>query len=149
MVRSSRIAFALVQAPQLDGLAAQWGETAARHFHVDDGFMVSATSGARSVGLISARWRQLPPPLAATKELYIDFLEVLQDFRRRGIASQLVGMAVEKARREQAYQVRAWSSTDKLEAIPMWKELGFGLCPATTYPGGKEVKGFFVTLLLN
>jgi hypothetical protein len=37
---------------------------------------------------------------------------------------------------------------DKEAAIPMWKELGFGLCPATTFPNGQETKGYFVTRLL-
>jgi hypothetical protein len=31
----------------------------------------------------------------------------------------------------------------------MWRRLGFGLCPATTFPRGQEVKGFFVTRLLT
>ena len=30
----------------------------------------------------------------------------------------------------------------------MWKALGFGLCPATTFPQGQEVKGYFVAKLL-
>lgn len=31
----------------------------------------------------------------------------------------------------------------------MWKALGFGLCPATTFPNGQEVKGYFVARLLT
>ena len=57
-------------------------------------------------------------------------------------------MAVERARARGVYQLRAWSSEDKTEAIPMWKALGFGLCPATTYPGGREIEGYFVTKVL-
>ncbi len=47
------------------------------------------------------------------------------------------------------YQLRAWSSSDKTEAIPMWKSLGFGLVPTTTYPRGQAVPGYFVTLRLS
>jgi hypothetical protein len=56
----------------------------------------------------------------------------------------MVEIACERAVRRGAYQIRAWSSDDKIEAIPMWKALGFGLCPATEHPRGQEVKGYFV-----
>jgi hypothetical protein len=57
-------------------------------------------------------------------------------------------MVCERAKEAGIFQVRAWSSEDKIEAVLMWKALGFGICPATTYPQGKEVKGFFVTKVL-
>jgi hypothetical protein len=57
-------------------------------------------------------------------------------------------LVCERAKEERIYQIRSWSSEDKIEAIPMWQALGFGLCPATTYPQGKEVKGYFVARVL-
>jgi hypothetical protein len=30
----------------------------------------------------------------------------------------------------------------------MWKALGFGLCPAKTYPNGQAINGFFAVKLL-
>jgi ribosomal protein S18 acetylase RimI-like enzyme len=130
-------------------VAEEWGEKAARHMHVEDGFSILALQADQLVGLISVYWKVLPPPLPETCEGYIDILEVHKDFRRRGIAARLIDMSLERAKQRGAYQVRSWSSLDKTEVIPMWKALGFGLCPATTYPKGQEVKGYFVTKLLN
>jgi len=126
-------------------IAAEWGEVAARHMHLQDGFSILAAHDGQPVGMISIHWRMLPPPLPETVEGYIDIIEVCADYRRQGIASMLVAMCAERAREEGAYQLRGWSSEDKAEAIPMWKALGFGLCPATTYPRGQEVRGYFVT----
>lgn len=122
----------------------EWGHLAARHMHLADGFSIVALAGAEPVGLIAVVWRDLPAPLAPTVEAYIDIIEVRPAFRRQGIAARLVELAAARARTRGAYQLRAWSSADKVEAIPMWRALGFGLCPATTYPDGQEVRGFFV-----
>lgn len=129
-------------------LAQEWGEKAARHMHLEDGFSILAMKENALVGLISVYWKILPSPLPETCEGYIDILEVHKDFRRRGIAAQLIDLSMQRAREKGVYQMRSWSSLDKTEAIPMWKALGFGLCPATTFPKGQEVKGYFVSKLL-
>jgi ribosomal protein S18 acetylase RimI-like enzyme len=126
----------------------EWGEKTAHHMHLEDGFSILAMQEEKFVGLISMYWKTLPPPLPETREGYIDILEVHKDFRRRGIATQLINLSFERGKEKGVYQVRAWSSLDKNEAIPMWKALGFGLCPATTFPKGQEVKGYFVTKLV-
>jgi ribosomal protein S18 acetylase RimI-like enzyme len=136
--------FVVVSSADVEDLRETWGEKAYRHFHLDDGFMIQAIAEGKSIGLISSYWRELPHPLQETRELYIDFLAVDHAYRRQGIAKALVERTMDRAMLGNAYQVRSWSSDDKLEAIPMWKRLGFGLCPATTYPGSKEVNGFFV-----
>jgi len=53
-----------------------------------------------------------------------------------------------RAKDAKKFQLRAWSSADKTAAIPMWRALGFGLCPATTYPRAAAVEGYFVALVL-
>lgn len=131
-----------------DRIGREWSEMAARHMHTADGFSIVAVAGDEPVGLIAVVWRELPPPLPAMVEAYIDIIEVRRDYRRRGIASHLVRLAATRARERGAYQLRAWSSDDKTEAIPMWRVLGFGLCPATTCPRGQAVQGYFVTLVL-
>jgi GNAT superfamily N-acetyltransferase len=128
-------------------IAKEWGEKAARHMHLTDGFSIVALNGETLVGLISTYWKKLPAPLDEF-DAYIDILEVHKDFRRQGIARQLIEMSMERAKGKGMHQIRSWSSEDKVEAIPMWKALGFGLCPATTYPKGQEVKGFFVLKIL-
>ena len=131
-----------------DRVGAEWGEKAARHMHLPDGFSIVALDGDILVGLISVYAKTLPAPLQESFDWYIDILEVQKDYRRRGIASHLIELVIQRAKEAGVYQIRSWSSEDKIEAIPMWKALGFGLCPAITYPQGKEVKGYFVAKVL-
>jgi len=133
----------------IDRIRSEWGEKVAQHMHVEDGLSILAIQEDVIVGLISVYWKQLPPPLLETYEGYIDIIEVHKDFRRRGIGTQLINLCLERAKEKDTYQLRAWSSLDKVEVIPMWKALGFGLCPAKTYPNGREVMGYFVTKLLK
>lgn len=126
----------------------EWGEKAARHMHITDGFSIIALHGEMLVGLISTYWRELPAPLNGEFDAYIDILEVQRGFRRKGIATLLIEMSVERAKQKGMRQIRSWSPEDKMEATHMWKALGFGLCPATTYPKGQEVKGYFVVKIL-
>ena len=132
-----------------DRVKDAWGELQARHMHLEDGFSIVAMHGNSFVGLISIAWKLLPAPLPKTSEGFIDIIDVKQDFRRRGIARRLVDLSCERVREEGAYQIRAWSSSDKVEAIPMWKALGFCLCPATIYPNGQDVNGYFVVKRLG
>jgi GNAT superfamily N-acetyltransferase len=125
-------------------IAREWGEMQARHMHLADGFSLVALEHDRLAGLISICWKVLPPPLPVTREAFIDIIEVHADFRRQGIAARLVELSIERARDNGAYQIRAWSSEDKTEAVPLWKRLGFGLCPAVIYPPGQEIRGYFV-----
>ena len=129
-------------------LGEEWGPVVAAHMHLSDGFSLVALHDVKPVGLLAVVWRQLPPPLPPTVEAFIDIIEVRAEWRRRGVARRLVGLAAERARAHGAYQLRAWSSADKHEAIPMWQALGFGLCPATTYPRGEPIDGYFVALAL-
>jgi ribosomal protein S18 acetylase RimI-like enzyme len=128
---------------------SQWGENAARHLHFEDGFCLAALASQRLIGYLSAYWKSLPAPLDSDCEAYIDILEVDPAFKRRGIASRLINLAAGRAAEHGALQLRSWSSLDKHEAILMWRRLGFGICPAATYPQGQEVRGFFVTLQLE
>ncbi len=130
-------------------ITEEWSEKVERHLHFSDGFTIVALHENVSIGVISVYWRELPAPLASTVEGYINILEVRPAYRQRGIARQLINLSMEKAQQQKVYQVRSWSSEDKMEAIPMWKQLGFGLCPATTFPRGQEIHGFFVAKILN
>jgi GNAT superfamily N-acetyltransferase len=148
MAMNKEIVFVDADEELKNRVAEAWGEKAARHMHLADGFSILAMRENDLVGLISVYWNVLPPPLPETCEGYIDILEVHKDFRRKGIAAQLINLSTARAREKGVYQMRSWSSLDKTEAIPMWKALGFGLCPATTFPKGQEVKGYFVAKLL-
>jgi GNAT superfamily N-acetyltransferase len=127
----------------------EWGEKAARHMHLTNGFSIVALHGETLVGLISTYWRELPTPLNEDFDAYIDILEVHRDFRRKGIATQLIEISMGRAKQKGMSQIRAWSSEDKIGAIHLWKILGFGLCPVTIYPKGRELKGLFVVKFLQ
>jgi ribosomal protein S18 acetylase RimI-like enzyme len=127
----------------------EWNEKVARHLFFSNGFTIAAINQDLSVGVISVYWRELPFPFQNIVEGYINIIEVRPEFRKRGIAKKLIDISVQKAHDFNAYQLRAWSSADKTEAINMWKKLGFGLCPATTFPNGQEVQGFFVAKILR
>jgi len=125
------------------------GEVAERHIRPDDGFAFVAMDGEIPVGLIAVYRRRLPEPLPETDEGFINIIEVVEAYRRRGIGRRLVEMSIDRCRDQGLYQIRGWSSDDKSEAIPMWKALGFTLCPATEYPRGQEVKGYFAAYRLS
>jgi ribosomal protein S18 acetylase RimI-like enzyme len=131
-----------------DRIEKEWGEKAARHIHLTDGFAIVAFDGESLAGLISVYTKALPLPLVETFDWYIDILEVHTCYRRQGVATHLIDLVAERAKSAGIFQIRSWSSQDKIEAIPMWKALGFGLCPAVTYPQGQEVKGYFVVKVL-
>lgn len=130
-------------------IEANWGKQAACHMHIEDGFSILAVIDEAPVGLISVYWRPLPPPLIGAQEGYIDIIEVRSEYRRQSIAARMIAISADRARDLGAYQLRAWSSNDKTEAIPMWKALGFGLYPAIIYPGGQKVEGYYVTKVLE
>ena len=142
------ISFQPLDSSFLVAMRQAWGEKAGRHLHFQDGITIAAIFSGGPIGLISAYTRILPPPLTGLHESYIDFLELEHTFGRRGIAARLVEMVPEHARSLGHYQVRSWSSDDKVEAIPMWRHPGFGLNPAVTHPQGKGARGYFVTKLV-
>jgi GNAT superfamily N-acetyltransferase len=127
-----------------------WGDVAARHIHIADGFTLLAMDNDNPMGLIAVQWRHLPPPfLPGACEGFIDIIEVRPEVRRQGIATTLIERSAVRAQAYGAYQLRAWSSQDKTAALLMWKALGFGLCPAVTVAQGLEVSGYFVAKVLQ
>lgn len=127
----------------------EWNKMLADHVVLENGFSVAALHGEEIVGLIGVQWMRLPQPLTDTTDAYINVIEVRKEFRQQGIARRLLKITEERAREQSVYQIRAWSSEDKLEAIPMWKALGYGLCPAITYPRGLTIHGYFAAKVLD
>jgi GNAT superfamily N-acetyltransferase len=133
----------------IDRLSDKFGAKAVSHLHFEDGFVIIAAHEAEVAGMISLYWRTMPRPLDYCREGYIDFIETSLDYRRIGIAKQLIQRAVERSCDHGVYQIRAWSSEDKLEAIPMWQSLGFGLAPAVVFHENKEIRGFYAVKVLE
>jgi ribosomal protein S18 acetylase RimI-like enzyme len=113
------------------------------HMHLAEGFSLIAKDRDELLGMISVYWKKLPYLNSVNFEGYIDIIEVRDDYRRKGIASQLINKAIDYCKNKDLYQIRAWSSEDKVAAINMWRSVEFSLCPAITYTSGKEIKGVY------
>ena len=145
------IDFVMADQRLVETIIRQWQTympTIDQYIVLDGGFTLVAMHGDTPVGLIAIAYEQLPAPLDATIEASITDIDVLDDYRRRGIAQRLVEMATERARQDGAYQLTAWSTDDKIEAIPMWRALGFGLSRVTHAMWDEEVTGYFATRVL-
>ena len=124
-----------------DQMASMWKAGRRKGFHLHDGFSILAHRDGTLLGYISIVWRELPPPLNGRREAFIDFVEVREDSRR------LIAEAERIARSEGVCQIRAWSSQNKVEAIPMWGALGFALYPAG--PRDEGDRGYYVAKRLD
>ena len=135
-----------------------WGDWVTKYncLHYGEGcYSLAALADGVPVGFISVYPLQLPKPLDMYHDAYIADLEVDENYRRKGIAAKLTGMAEEWAKAYGYRQIRAWSSDDKTEAIPMWYALGYGVCPAIMRGesvikefAGKPIYGFYVSKVL-
>jgi GNAT superfamily N-acetyltransferase len=131
-------------------IVRQWRKVFAaveEYIILENGFTVAALRGRRIVGVVSAKWQTMAPPLGGLGETYIWYIEVAPDLRRQGIATGLLREAELRAAEHGDYQLRAWSSSDKVEALHMWAALGYGLCPGTVTSSrtGERVHGYWVT----
>lgn len=136
----------------LERIALKYGEWAQKHVHVGDGcFSLAAVCENNPIGFISTYTRNLSAPIGEEKDAYIDVIELDENFRRKGIATEMVVRTEAWARKAGLLQIRAWSSRDKVEAIPMWRNLGYGLCPAKIWLEwcGDIVDGYYVVKQLN
>ena len=145
------IDFVMADQRLAEKIIRQWQSympTIDQYIVLDNGFTLVAMHGDTPVGLIAVSYEQLPAPLDSTIEASITDIDVLDDYRRRGIARRLIDLAAERARQDGAYQLTAWSTDDKIEAIPMWKALGFGLSRVAHSMWGPEITGYFATRTL-
>jgi len=136
----------------LDKIAANYGEIAKNHIHTkNDSFSLAAMHNETPIGFISTYTRNLDAPINQEKDAYIDIIEVDEEYQRMGIATELVKRTEEWAKQAGLLQIRAWSSQDKVQAIPMWLSLGYGLCPAKIWIEHckKAIDGYYVVKQLN
>lgn len=131
-------------------IKAEFGEEKADLLHFSDGFTYVVLNEGKIAGFISASIKKLPYVVRDTIESYIDIIEVKEKYRRKGVARKLLYFAEKESKKSKAYQIRAWSSRDKKEAIAMWKKLGFCFHPQEIISiiTKEPVKGYFVTKTL-
>lgn len=148
----SNIIYKEIDISFLPTLATKFGDVVNNHFHFGDGcYSLVAFDSDEAVGIISTYPENFPNPLNQCKDAYINILEVDKLYQRQGIARKMITMT-EKWAKEYGYsQIRAWSSDDKIEAIPMWYALNYCMCPAKIWVEWcKEVvNGFYVAKKLH
>ncbi|QVK21298.1 GNAT family N-acetyltransferase [Mycoplasmatota bacterium] len=116
---------------------------------ISDGWSIIAEKNTEMMGIISVYYRKMDEPFENTVEAYIDNIEVLEPFRTKGVASQLIKEAISRVEKDVTiYQIRSWSSKDKTAMLKLWKKMGFGLCPVLQHYGDVKVPGFFVSKVL-
>ena len=133
-------------------IAVKYGEMAKKHIHTENGsFSLAAIFDNTPIGFISTYTENLTIPIGEEKDAYIDIIEVDEEYHRMGIGSELVIRTEAWAKKAGFLQIRAWSSQDRIEAIPMWRSLGYGLCPAKIWVEWCEqiVDGYYVVKQLN
>ena len=119
------------------------------HMHLENGFSIVAKNKDELIGMVSIYWREVADLIPGVFEGYIDIIEVKEEYRRLGIATMLIRELKKLTQEKDVYQIRAWSSEDKKVAIKMWRNLGFGICPAKIFPDGEEIKGVYALFKIN
>ena len=119
-------------------------------------FLIAAMDGECVAGFAALRPAQWIKPLEMYRDAFIEVIEVKKAYRRQGIGSQLVKWLEGFAKEYGYYQIHAWSSDDKVEALHMWYKLNYCMCPAamlgvSSVPGfeNKQIKGYYYAKLLN
>jgi len=128
----------------------EFGKEKADLLHFNRGFTYVALDDKEIAGFVSAKLQKLPYIVNNVFESFIDVIEVKEKYRRKGIAKKLLDFAEKESKESGVYQIRAWSSEDKKEAIVMWQKLGFCLHPQEIISiiTKKPVKGYFITKIL-
>lgn len=85
------------------------------------------------------------------RELFVQTFAVNQEFRNQGRGRMLQSSALDLCRRLGCYQLRSWSSADKVANYALKLRLGFSIHPALLEtPEGKQVAGaYFVKTVMN
>ena len=122
----------------------------------DGCYLVAALDGDVVAGFAALHPEHWIAPLEQYSDGFIEVIEVAKSYQRKGIGSTLVKMLEEFAASDGYYQIRAWSSDDKVEALNMWRKLNYCMCPAAMLGESicegyesKQIVGYYYAKLLN
>lgn len=93
-------------------------------------YLIAAMDGEVVAGFAALHPARWIAPLDQHFDGFIEVIEVAETYRRQGIGCTLVKRLEEYAASYGYYQIRAWSSEDKVEALNMWRKLNYCMCPA-------------------
>lgn len=116
---------------------------------------IDTTNGVVA-GFASLHPAQWIVPLEQYNDGFIEVIEVAEAYRRQGIGKALVELLEKYATTYGYYQIRAWSSSDKIEALYMWRRLNYCMCPAAMLGQSvrkdgvpQQIVGYYYAKLLN
>lgn len=104
-------------------------------------YLVAAMDRDTVAGFAAIHPQQWIAPLDNCSDGFIEVIEVAKEYQRQGIGSHLVKLLEEFAKSYGYYQIRAWSSDDKVEALHMWHKLRYCMCPAAML-GESVIEGY-------
>lgn len=142
-----------------DAICAQYGNWV-HDYHClmrgDGCYLVAAMDGDVVAGFAAVHPAQWIVPLEQYSDAFIEVIEVAESYRRHGIGSTLVGKLEKFAKSYGYYQIRAWSSCDKVEALNMWRKMNYCMCPAAMLGQSvrkccenQQIAGYYYAKLLN
>lgn len=95
-------------------------------------YNVAVFDGNKLVGIITNFIRKQIEPLNQ-QEAFIAYIEVIKEYRRKGIATHLVKMAEKWAKENGYYQIGSWSDLNAQNMILLAKKQKFSMCQAIMY----------------
>lgn len=141
-----------IEEREAEKLAAVFGDYLLPYLQFGPGrATIAAFRDGRPAGFLAVGPEKFGEPLSGLSDAMIHIIEVDKNCRRQGAATALLAAAEAFARKEGYFQIRAWSSYDKKEAVPMWVRRGYAVCPAQSYSGRIHdyVDGFYAAKRLD
>lgn len=142
-----------------DAVVAQYGDWVREYECLVRGAgcrLIAAMDGDVVAGFAALHPEQWIAPLENYSDGFIEVIEVAKAYQRQGIGSTLVKLLEEYAASYGYYQIRAWSSSDKVEALNMWRKLNYCMCPAAMLGQSvcegyenQQIVGYYYAKLLN
>ena len=117
-------------------------------------YNIIVLDGNKIVGIITNYIKTQILPLKQ-KEGFIAYIEVLKEYRRKGIATRLVKMAEKWAKSLGLYQIGSWSDLNAKEMILFAKKQKYSMCQAIMYDenylpkNGNYVVGYYYAKRLD
>ena len=119
-------------------------------------YLIAAIDGETVVGFVALHPARWIAPLEQHFDGFIEVIEVAEAYRRQRVGSTLVKFLEDYARTYGYYQIRAWSSDDKVGALNMWRKLNYCMCPAAMLEQSikkeyenQQIVGYYYAKLLN
>lgn len=112
----------------------------------DGGVLITALKCDKIIGFLWMYKRKVSAPIDKT-EWFINVIDVPDTAdRRKGVASGLLGEAINYAKNDGAYQISAYCDITNVPSHMLWLKNGFSILPA--YGADDSVLGSFVGYVL-